>query len=432
MNDTQNSCIEKCIEQSVPGFPGISERLYWSNKHQKHLPPEMVKGCKALRYRAMVRVKRAGVWSKEQKMFATLKEACFWLQTCDVTESTTSVVPVQQPVQQYTMKDLIDDWLAWTRIHLVPSSVQLYEKDVEHMQPLYGIPVESLQAEDLDAWLKLLIDPSYPKPKSRTSFEREMESLRAVLNWYRERKNPRYQHPVLRRHRTDSFFLKRPKQKKMPLTVEQLEDVLDHMKKRCKTVYYYLAAFQSLCGARIGEACGLKWSDIDFVNRRVTFQRVVWWDRKTKEPNLREGTKTNEIRVVKLCERLIDLLKEWQAIAPEGEFVFLNEGKFLRYNAIQNAYNGVFKTLGLPHRSTHVFRHTFATIHADQTKDIRATQGALGHRDLRTTQHYANVSERTQENALSEFALGKSKSSESNPTPNGAGTVIPLFERKVG
>src|SRR6185436_18747829 len=111
----------------------------------------------------------------------------------------------------------------------------------------------------------------------------------------------------------------------------------------------------------------------------------------------------------------VEMLKEWQAISANGPFVFHHDGELLRYPAIQNGYNQAFRALGLHHRSTHVFRHTFATLHADQTKDIRATQGALGHRDLRTTQHYAHVSILTQERALENFRVGQAKTQSCPP-----------------
>src|SRR6185436_14910763 len=172
----------------------------------------------------------------------------------------------------------------------------------------------------------------------------------------------------LKRHWHDAIFSQEPRKKKMPLTEEALESVLEWLKNHSKReVYYYLATFQALSGPRIGEACGLKWSDIDFHNAQYTIERIVWWEYETKNPQLRNGTKTGEIRVVKMCPRLVALLKEWKLRSTKGEFVFHNEGELLRYPAIQNGYNQAFQALGLPHRSTHVFRHTFATLHADQT-----------------------------------------------------------------
>lgn len=349
-------------------------------------------------------------------MFATLKEAVTW-RTIDQFDAKKKRV-----VSAYTIKNLVDEWLEFVKVKHAKGTFDLYERDSHHFKSLYDIAVEDLLAEDLDRWIKNLIDPNYPKSKTRTSFQREVELLTTVLNWYRERKNPRYQHPVLKRHSSDSFFVRRLKQKKIPLTEEQLENVLEHMKIRSKRIYYYLASLQALSGLRIGEACALKWSDIDFENQRLTVQRIVCWEVRTKSPYLRDGTKTNEVRTVKLCERAIELLKEMKE-NHQDEHLFRPNGTFPRYSAIQNAYNRVFMALDLPQRSTHIYRHTFATLHADQTKDIRATQSAMGHNDLRVTQHYANASERTQANALSDFRTGRArKSLDMSPNVSSTGT----------
>ena len=72
--------------------------------------------------------------------------------------------------------------------------------------------------------------------------------------------------------------------------------------------------------------------------------------------------------------------------------VFTNaEGELVKYNAIQSAFNAGFEALGLPWRSTHICRHTFATIALMATKNISAVQASLGHTEVRMTQRYAKT-----------------------------------------
>ena len=97
------------------------------------------------------------------------------------------------------------------------------------------------------------------------------------------------------------------------------------------------------------------------------------------------------------------------------------------YNAIQSAYKKAFRALNLPVRSTHVLRHTFASIFSEQTGDIRGTQAALGHRDLRITQHYAKVAEKTQRKVMHKFELGQEKADEPTPPKRSGTNVISLF-----
>ncbi|MEQ1879121.1 MAG: tyrosine-type recombinase/integrase, partial [Bdellovibrionia bacterium] len=64
-------------------------------------------------------------------------------------------------------------------------------------------------------------------------------------------------------------------------------------------------------------------------------------------------------------------------------------GELLKYNAIQSQFNAGFVALGLPWRSTHICRHTFATAALQATKDLSAVQASLGHRSRSVTEKYA-------------------------------------------
>ena len=48
-------------------------------------------------------------------------------------------------------------------------------------------------------------------------------------------------------------------------------------------------------------------------------------------------------------------------------------------------------SLGLPWRSTHICRHTYATIALMETKNILAIQASLGHTEIKMTQRYAKA-----------------------------------------
>ncbi|HLG21039.1 MAG TPA: site-specific integrase [Bdellovibrionota bacterium] len=285
----------------------------------------------------------------------------------------------------------------------------MYGKDLVHLEFFSEIPVEELTSEDIDAWLNRAKEPLYPKPPSRTSFRREVKTLRTILNWFKEYKNPRYQNPYLRRHLQDAVFIRKVVRAEKALTWEKLERFWLRLKTHHKPVYFYLASYQGMTGARIGEACGLQWDCVDLERGRAEIRRTIWWNYRTKEPRLKEGTKNGEDRIVLLPARLVDLLRERKATGAKGSFVFHSEGEPLHYPAVQNAYNKALKAEGFPQRSTHFLRHTFAKLHADQTKNKRATQAALSHRTAAITDHYARANEETQESAIADFLVGKVK-----------------------
>ena len=75
-----------------------------------------------------------------------------------------------------------------------------------------------------------------------------------------------------------------------------------------------------------------------------------------------------------------------------SDLVFTDrKGELLKYNAVQSSFNAGFMALKLPWRSTHICRHTFATIALMETRDISAVQASLGHTEIKMTQRYAKT-----------------------------------------
>src|SRR5258706_16174609 len=101
---------------------------------------------------------------------------------------------------------------------------------------LLDVPVDELTAEDIDQWLHHMIDPAYAKKPSRVSFLREIKTFTTMLNWYREYKNPKYQPPMLKRHRRDCFFKPKLGKPDISLSIEDLERFLARLKQRSRRV----------------------------------------------------------------------------------------------------------------------------------------------------------------------------------------------------
>jgi len=238
------------------------------------------------------------------------------------------------------------------------------------------------------------------------SYVREVKVLGQVLRWYREYKNPEYNVPLLKRHLRDAHFKEIPLKGSKAMTAEEMEIFLGNLKTHPSQVYYYLATFQALTGVRIGEACGLAWDCVDLTLGWVTIKRIIWWDNGKKTPRLREGTKTDSMRRIRLCDRARETLLEWKNQSANASFVFHEKGNALRYRMIQHMYNQGFRWAKLPYRSTHVLRHTFTTLFVAQTRNREALRSILGHTSFSMIEKYAHSSELTQEDAIHQFTLG--------------------------
>jgi integrase len=214
-----------------------------------------------------------------------------------------------------------------------------------------------------------------------------------VLNWYRNYVDSDFLVPVTKRHRELVRYKKvRPRRPDYFAKPEEVRAWIGWLKEnREHPVYYRLASFLVLTGARVGEAAGLKWEEVDLANRLARVVRVVSWDQRTKRPRLEERAKTDgSIRILMLPPVLVSLLQEMSAEPDRGEMVFASvKGELLKYNAIQASFNAGFKALQLPWRSTHICRHTYATLAMMATRDIGSVQASLGHKTQAMTEKYA-------------------------------------------
>ena len=254
------------------------------------------------------------------------------------------------------------------------------------MSELKGVKV----VEWID-WLKKKPTAQFQK---RRSFFEELKSLKTVLNWYKNFLNEDFNVPITKKHKQLCFLRhKPPRRPDYFIKPEDAKRWVEWLKEhRSNPVYWRLAGFMLLTGTRVSEACGLKWDAVDLERGMVRILRRVGWDRKSKIPTLEDVTKTSSsARIIILPERLRSVLYQMKKEAV-NDLVFTNsEGGLLRYNAIQSAFNAGFIALGLPWRSTHICRHTFATLALMTTKNLSAVQASLGHSEQRTTQVYAKT-----------------------------------------
>ena len=261
--------------------------------------------------------------------------------------------------------------------------------------PFDAVLMTEFTAKTVDEWISWLLRHPSRKNPGRKSFLHELKYLTVILNWYRNYLNPNFVVPVVKRHRERVFF--KPVSARRPDYFMKPEEIIrwtqwlkDH---RSDPVYWQLAVFLMLTGVRVGEACGLCWDAVDLDSRVARINRTVMWDHWTRTPTLVETTKTEEsARIIPLAGELVALLAEMRSLAAANRPVFADKhGGLLRYNAIQSAFNKGFKALELPWRSTHICRHTHATMMLLATGSLSAVQANLGHRSQRVTERYAKA-----------------------------------------
>ena len=298
---------------------------------------------------------------------------------------------------QMKFKDCISRFWKDVQGRTLKSTYQSYEYRLNNYlssSPLSETRVSEIKGVHIVNWVQWLKKHPTAKNKRRKSFVKELGLLRNVLNWYKNFLNEDFNVPVTKKHKQMCIF--KPNTPRRPDYFIQPEDArkwVEWLKEhRSNPVYWRLASFMLLTGVRVGEACGMKWDAIDLQQGMARVIRRVRWDQWTKFPFLEDITKTSQsARIVVLPQKLQGILLQMKKKSV-NDFVFTDkEGRLLKYNAVQSSFNYGFMALGLPWRSTHICRHTYATMALMGTKNLSAVQASLGHSQQRMTQRYAKA-----------------------------------------
>ena len=350
-------------------------------------------GQKKVCYQAQVYVKG---FRLNCKTFKTKTEACIWH---DKEKEQLLKNPLQfnQEKSNVVFSECLKRYMEEAFPLLGKSTQQGYETRFRYLVkgPLPHVRMEHLNAKCIYNWMNWLKKHRTARNKGRKTFVGELKFLSAVLNWYRNFVDEDFNVPITKKHRQLCHYKsvppKRPDYYARP---EELRAWIKWLKEnRDNPVYWKLATFMLLTGARVGEACGMLWSAVDLEQKTARVVRRIRWDQRTKRPYLEETTKSSaSVRLLILSDELVGILKRMKEESEDQGLLFADrKGEALKYNAIQTNFNAGFKALNLSWRSTHILRHSYATMALIATRDLSAVQASLGHTDMKVTQQYAKV-----------------------------------------
>lgn len=347
-------------------------------------------GKKATYYRAQVYVRGVRLGDK---VFETLAAAAAWH---DEMKKRLEADPLGLDKGEMRFQACLGLFLEDARKKQKRSSYQSLESRLPYLESdvLANVKLRDFEAKTVDLWVRWLLDHPSALQGKRKTFQTELTYLGVVLNWYRNYHDANFVIPITKRHREAVHFKNVPKRRPDYFArPEEIRAWISWLKERRNPVYFRLATFLVLTGARVGEATGLLWDVVDLDGKTARVCRRVAWDHWTRRPLLEDTTKTEEsLRTLMLPDELVEILRGMKAEGPGTGPVFRGKtGELLRYNAIQSAFNAGFVALGLPWRSTHICRHTYATMALLATKDLSGVQASLGHKSYKVTERYAKA-----------------------------------------
>jgi integrase len=166
------------------------------------------------------------------------------------------------------------------------------------------------------------------------------------------------------------------------LTVEQFHALLKELHEPFATM-----ALVAVClGLRISEVLALRWSDVDWLQSRISIRRGI------VQQHVDDCKTEGSAKTFVLADGLLARLKAWKQVSNfsgSDDWVFaspVNIGRLpYSYTGTCQELVRAAKAAGIGSVSTHAFRHTFRTWLDTLKTPIAVQQQLMRHTDIRVT-----------------------------------------------
>ena len=272
-----------------------------------------------------------------------------------------------------TVKELFTEWLSAKRTQTKPSTYANYAFKVEkHLLPAFGsLKIEQLTPSKVYEFIL--------NRQSRGLSNKYISDLVIALK-NMTRYAARVHHcinaiaevelPKKEKHQLDLYSKSEQNRLKSALLTDM--DIIKLM--------VLLALYT---GVRIGELCGLKWSDIDFNAKSVHIERTVQRIRTRGKSNKTElmissPKSRTSVRTIPLPSFLIAMLKAFKP-SNEDAFIVTGNSKLPDPRTMQYRFKALLVKIGLRVLNFHSLRHMFATNCVELGFDVKTLSELLGH-----------------------------------------------------
>lgn len=185
------------------------------------------------------------------------------------------------------------------------------------------------------------------------------------------------------------------KKERRPLTKDERQRIVETCQRRSDALYIALLYY---LGLRLGEASGLRWSDVDWQAETITVQRTIHHVSKMEvsTPKTSAG-----VRTIPIPAPLMRMLLAARGL-PDMYILSLKGNRPVSTPVLNKMWKRIIKDeCRINDITAHDLRHNYITMCWETGVDVYATARFVGHKNVSTTlQIYTHLSkEREAENA---------------------------------
>lgn len=180
------------------------------------------------------------------------------------------------------------------------------------------------------------------------------------------------------------------------LTKEELKEFLKLAQNTTLSYFFPLVHLMSYTGLRQGEALALRWSDIDFENKKITVNKTAV---RIKEKQTLQTPKTkNSKRVISIDFATLSILKSWKKdqikiyfkngkhFEGDENFIFTNQrGDWVHIHNFIRYFKRFIADHNLKPITPHGLRHTHASLLFSAGVEPKNISDRLGHSTVQIT-----------------------------------------------
>ena len=295
--------------------------------------------------------------------------------------------------------DVFEKWISereeFHEIRL--SSITRYKTDFKRFfpknEPFCKIPMDEITEKDLIIFIKKTINNFHLTKKTYAGLrtilisvfkfaKREQIVDFSISTFFNDFSIP------------DNIFkkTKRKKDEEQVFSLEETPVLLSYLKNH-PTIHNLGLLLMFQTGLRVGELVALKWEDIDENGMRLSVNSTeISFDNEDGKRvfEVENDTKTDESnRIIYLPKQALDTISELKKLNPnEKGFIFVKNGKRIRSKWMNYYIRKACREVGIPERSTHKIRKTYASTLILNKVDEKLIQKQMGHTDIATTRKY--------------------------------------------